>query len=447
VSICLGHKFNDQKANIHCTLLTFYAIIPAQWHLSWLRDKQVKQLQEFGKKKELERLSLEQETKSMQASNYDNKIKSILLNVVKASFSSYFTAWKGLYVKSRGRLAQIDRTLKSLAGRRMRQRINTSWQGWWGQTLQHRKTKKVARLVAHNLFTRCLLQWVEDIKMTKVSKILMLVGQKEEGQVERTRRRAWQEWVLYARHHAKMRKAMNLITGDREEKTLADFLNNWRATAAASILGKAGFGSKAKDKLRPGIRRTGSQGLTGSQAPKIGRTTSPTFGQSSRDVFAERQVVGRTTPPLMGRGVQRTSSLGFSRTSSFASIQEDNNDDGPDKEDSFKKVSHMPSTSSHSSLQASSPIGSVRRTGSTKDILGGSAKDVLAQNSQGSITSVASSANAFRRLPSNASRSPLVRRPSAHSGSSEEQQAFSADLISSEAFLSTLLRKGSVQRI
>ena len=149
----------------------------------------------------------------------------------------------------------------------------------------------------------------------------------------------------------------------------------------------------------------------------------------------------------MARGVQRTSSLGFSRTSSFASIHEDNNDDRPDQEDSFKKVSHMPSTSSHSSLQASSPIGSVRRTGSTKDILGGSAKDVSAQNSQGSITSVASSANAFRRLPSNASRSPLVRRPSAHSGSSEEQQAFSADLISSEAFLSTLLRKGSVQRI
>ena len=80
----------------------------------------------------------------------------------------------------------------------------------------------------------------------------------------------------------------------------------------------------------------------------------------------------------MARGVQRTSSLGFSRTSSFASIHEDNNDDRPDQEDSFKKVSHMPSTSSHSSLQASSPIGSVRRTGSTKDVLfDGSAKDGL----------------------------------------------------------------------
>ena len=134
--------------------------------------------------------------------------------------------------------------------------------------------------------------------------------------------------------------------------------------------------------------------------------------------------MGRTTSPLMARGVQRTSSLGFSRTSSFESIHEDNNDDRPDQEDSFKKVSHMPSTSSHSSLLASSPVGSVRRTGSTKDVLfDGSAKDVSAQNSQGSITSVASSANAFRRPPSNASRSPLVRRPSAHSGSSEEPRA------------------------
>ena len=80
----------------------------------------------------------------------------------------------------------------------------------------------------------------------------------------------------------------------------------------------------------------------------------------------------------MARGVQRTSSLGFSRTSSFESIHEDNNDDRPDQEDSFKKVSHMPSTSSHSSLLASSPVGSVRRTGSTKDVLfDGSAKDGL----------------------------------------------------------------------
>ena len=443
VWIFLGHKFNDQKANILRTLLTFCSIIPVQWHLYWLRDKQVKQLQELGKRKELERFSLEQDKKSMQASLHDDKIKSILMNIVKASASSYYTAWKGLYFKSRGRLAQIGNTLQSLAGRRMRQRINTSWQGWWEQTLQHRKSKKVARLVAHNLFTRCLLQWVEDVKMTKVARIVMLVGQKEEGQSDRRRRRAWHEWVLYARHIAKLRKAINMITGNREEKTLGDFLNNWRATAAASILSKAGFGSKAKDKSRPGIRRTGSQGLTGSQAPKIGRTTSPTFGRSSRDVFAPK--VGRTISPT------------FSRTSSFESIHEDNNGDRSDQEDSFKKLSLMPSTSSHSSLQPSSPDGSVKRYASTRNVLGGSAKDVFAENSQGSISSVASPASAFCRAPSNASnashsslrsplRSPLVRRPSAYSAS-EEQQAFSEDLISSEAFLSTLFRKGSVQAI
>ena len=393
----------------------------------------MERLQEFGKRKELERLALEQEKKSIQASAHDKKIASLLVTVVKTSISSFYKVWKDLSVKNKGRRLQIDRTLKGLAGRRMRLRMNTSWQGWWEQTLQRRRARKVLGLVTHHLFMRCHLRWVQDVKMMKMAKLFKLVGEKEEGQLDRLKTRSWQAWKLHARHQATLRRAMNLITGSRVGKTLADYLNTWRSAAAASVLSKAGFGAKAKDKSAirrtgsgagaPGLRRTGS-----SEALGPGRNGSGGIRRSGSFSRLDSSASAATRAP-----VGRTMSPGLSSTASFASIHEDSNSASPggdQPESAFHGLSRTGSAASQASQQAYSPLG-LRR-------------NVNAQTSQDSVSSVASSASAFHRAQS------LRRQPSEQSAGShlgEKDQAVAHEAISSEAFLSTLLRKGSVQRI
>ena len=319
---------------------------------------------------------------------------SLLVKIANMSLSSYWKVWKDLAVKHRARRLQAGRTLASLAVRRDRLRINISIHGWWEETLLGRKSNTVQTLVRHHISRQFFSQLICEAKMSKVGRSLMQVGLKEESQRENLKLIAWREWNRFARHHARLRKAASLLMDGRNGRTMKDFWGSWRSSAAAALLLRAGFGVKSKDKgvkTRPDLVRTSSAGRFVPAKPQSSRRreSAPSQGQSS------------VSPVLLGRTRSASSQVGstasLSRTPSFHSIVESDDEQAailPDAVESLRRQSDNHSVSS--------------------------------SNSASSVTSRCT----MSRVQGTVAMSEEVRQAAARAG------------VGSEAFLQTLLKKG-----
>lgn len=428
------------------------------------RTKQLERLQAYAKKQELEKHSL-------QKSAHDDKLSFVFSKMAKMSVSSFYKVWKDEAVKNRGRRLQIKRTLVSLMRRLRRLQVNGAWQGWWEQMLLGRKVDKVHALLRNHVFDWCISAWQTNGKMHKIGRSLMSAGKMQEGRNEDLQKVIWREWRQFTGYQGRLRKAMQLLVGDREGKSMNDFFRNWRALSACSLLKKAGFGARSKEKDKKG-KHTG-----------LARTASSSNSQSA---------LGRKLSLDSGRAhVGRTTSPGISRTASFTSIIESDDDDEysatklaraqPDSRLGGRSFLRTPSNESKKSNASSagnrSPLRGLARTASyassvaSQDSLAsgtresrrtGRAAYIAAQNSQDSVSdnsSLPCSPPTFGRTASSRSRGSVVsptRSPlagAARAASSlagpatEQEKSVAREGISSEAFLSTLLKKGGVYEI
>ena len=409
--------------------------------------------------------------------------------MVKMSLSSFYQVWKDLGVKNRGRLLQIQRTLISLARRRSRLQTNAGWHGWWEQTLLRRKACKVRQVVVLGVLRLCLAAWLNNTKVQMFGRSLIKAAIFQERGHQELVKATWRTWAQYGRDRGRMRKTVQYLVNKSEGRTMNDFIDNWRSSAASSLLKRAGFGSKSKDKKKV-------------QLPQ--RTTSAESFQSGHrtktSAFAVHQGFSRTlssSSQHAGRGsVGRTRSPGISRTASFASIVE--SDDASDhslsrplhaegSSTAFRRTLSTDSKQSNaSSASMRSPMASFRG-GTTSNIdTGQLSQDSISSASgassglrspQGAASARTSSSTSrdtkssprsprpkgtsFARRASTASRdsqvsTPLLplaashareRRGSLFAPATEYEKSVAREGASTEAFLSTLLRAASVSAV
>lgn len=371
-------------------------------------------------------------------------------------------------MKHRGRRLQTMHTLTVLARRKARMQEQSAFRGWCDQLLQARKVDKVRSVIRKHTYDRILGRWCYNLKMSKIASMLYQAGRMEEGKKEDLLRACCRGWKSNVRYLRRLRKAMRILQSGHEGRTLREFLLDWRAISAANLLQKAGFGSKSKDKRRPGsIRRTGSSDTLAQRGGGIRRTgssdalvqrgagiqrtgslgssrPSPRAGSSKAALTGSSESSGQ---PRVGR----TGSPGMSRVASFESICESDDDEN-------NAYGGPPQNPLHYS--SGSPEPAFGRLGST--VSNASAASGRSASSFGRTSSSLTAGGNFRRglkasskelsSGSRISGSPLSPMPAggqqacAGRGNVEqhgEEVTVAQQAVDQEAFLSTLLRGGS----
>jgi hypothetical protein len=462
----MGHAYSRQRM-ARLTLVLISVLY---------RKEQTERLQKYAKSKELERGSLEKQVT-------DNKMAHIFAKVAQMSLSSYVRVWSHLAVKNRGRRLQVLHTLTVLSRRKDRSWLSVAFKGWGAHVLEARKVEKVRSVISMHICTRFFGMWCYNFKMHRVAKTLYQAGRMEDGKKEYLLRRSWRAWVLQMRYLQRLRKAIKLLQGGYEGRTIKEFLLNWRAISAANLLKKAGFGAKSKAKPArqgPGIQRTGSASSlwqrtgssgpqiqrtgssgpqiqrTGSSGPQIQRTgssglliqrTASSGTRPSQTTASGKQKVSNpgsseiAAPPRIGK----TGASGISRVSSFNSIfesdDEDNmslqNDGSPllspaRREPNFGRLG---STASNASATSS-----FRRTPSSKDAAANRRGGDGSPRSNSSATSISPLGRSSRNNRDSWARDALPTLDG-------EELSAARHAVGQEAFLSTLLRKGGTFEI
>ena len=401
------------------------------------RKDKTERLQAYAKTKELEKSSLEKQIN-------DNKMAQIFVKVAQMSLSSYIRVWSNLAVKNRGRQLQIIHTVAVLWRRKTRTRESAAFRGWYAQMLQARKVDKVRSVIRKHTYDQFFGTWCYTLKMRKVASMLYKAGQMEEGKKKDLLKASLRDFKSYVRYQSRLRKAMNILRGGYEGRTILEFLLNWRSISAANLLKKAGFGSKAMDKTRPGsIRRTGSTdsshgairrtGSSDSSRPSIQRTGS---NRSAKSESKGQSRVGRTGSP----------GPGISRVGSFASIVESDDDEGD-------PLPHCASPGGEPAFSRLGSAASHASAASAKSVASSSGRTPSSGNLRRGLTAISKESSSESRS-SAASLSPLVRNRSMRAGRldpvhqlSGEGSAVAQQAVVQEAFLSTLLRGGGVFEI
>ena len=157
------------------------------WFTPISREQALERLQAYAKKQELEKYSI-------QKMAHEEKKMNVFAKFLKMSLRTFLTVWKVLAVKNRARRQQIFRTFAVLSGRQMRAKLDTSWQGWWEEILLSRRMKKIAFMMRRHVFLDCVSTWASNVKVQKIGRILMKLGNQKNDHLARSAWRCWKDF-------------------------------------------------------------------------------------------------------------------------------------------------------------------------------------------------------------------------------------------------------------
>jgi hypothetical protein len=229
---------------------------------------------------------------------HDQKMLAVLKNLVGACLSAVFVSWKVETAKRRVRHAQIDRAILSHVSIGNRQNLKRILQGWWQRTRlgldEGRKIHKIRKLIHYHVFNECLKMWWEHVLLSRVGRVIMMIGRMQESKHEDLVIACYREWVRFTLKSRRLRAAVEMFTGNRAEIKLRDYSLHWRAVAAASTLQKAGFGTSlaksVKAKQIKSIQRADSfMGLQRTESFKSAQTTESFNGVQRVDSFTRSE--------------------------------------------------------------------------------------------------------------------------------------------------------------
>ena len=190
----------------------------------------------------------------LKRSMHDQKMLAVLKNLVGACLSAVFVSWKVETAKRRVRHSQIDRAILSHVSIGNSQNLKRILQGWWQRTRlgldEGRKIHKIRKLIHYHVFNECLKMWWEHVLLSRVGRVMMMIGCMQESKHEDLVIACYREWVRFTLKSRRLRAAVEIFTGNRAEIKLRDYSLHWWAVAVASTLQKAGFGFRKSAKAK-----------------------------------------------------------------------------------------------------------------------------------------------------------------------------------------------------